>query len=146
MKKLFFCVATLLFSAGAGFAAPLDDAFKALDENFKKYPFAHLISLNKYEDDRSPRNPIKQFQRMPYDSEMLDEDGEPLKGEVLYLTVIKGGFRYELKVDFLPFKEKKAADIKTARSQILKLFRDIPEFYPASTQSAAATPAEGSAN
>jgi hypothetical protein len=130
VKKLFLASVILALFANLAFSqsvSTIEDVFKVLDANIKKYPYAHLVAINKYDDDRSPRNPIKQFQRFQYDSESTDVDGNPLRGEVVYITMIKNGYRYELKVDFLPAKERNSKDIKTVRGQILRIVRDLPE-------------------
>ncbi|MDR2491363.1 MAG: hypothetical protein LBD20_08175 [Spirochaetaceae bacterium] len=127
MKKLIVAGVFMLCCAGFGFSETIAEVFEILDANIRKYPYAHLIAINKYDDDRAPRNPVRQFQRLPYTSEFLDDDGNPLQGEMFYLTLIKAGYRYYLNIDFLPRKEKNARDIKTVRGQILRIVRDLPE-------------------
>ncbi|MDR0552214.1 MAG: hypothetical protein LBG72_09435 [Spirochaetaceae bacterium] len=104
------------------------NVFKDLNANFKKYPYAHLKSINKTEDDRSLRNPVKRFVRQPYTSPLLDADGNPMEGEFVTLQIIKNGYRYDATIDFLPAKESNAWETKTVRGKILEITRDLPEF------------------
>ncbi|MDR0539283.1 MAG: hypothetical protein LBG74_02095 [Spirochaetaceae bacterium] len=135
MKKTISAGILLAFVAAFGFSqqsnqmnSKIVEAFKALNANFKKYPYAHLRFINKYEDDRMLRNPLKRFVRQTYSSALLDADGNPMTGEFVTLEIIKNGYRYEVTLDFLPGKENNAWEARTARGKILEVLRDLPEY------------------
>ncbi|MDR3301776.1 MAG: hypothetical protein LBT01_04500 [Spirochaetaceae bacterium] len=113
MNKILILCVFFVSSAGLMFSQALtvDDVFKLLDENFEKYPYVHQIEAARTDDSRATSVKIT---RLPYTYE-LDEVGNVVKGEKVYITIIRGGYRYQMVFDFLPRREGQSArseDIK----------------------------------
>ncbi|MDR2510228.1 MAG: hypothetical protein LBC77_06250 [Spirochaetaceae bacterium] len=132
MKKLSFavffvfaCTVSVFSQAQRQESLTTDDVYKALDQNFENYAWVHLLLADKSEDKRAPR--VK-MNRLSYDINVIDENGmeKTGKGEVVYVEIIKGGYRYDIKLDFSPKKEKGAERSATVKGRIYgKLLVDV---------------------
>ncbi|MDR2468542.1 MAG: hypothetical protein LBD22_06245 [Spirochaetaceae bacterium] len=136
MRKLLILCGCLFVSAGFASAQTrsqaisLDEVFKILDTNFEKFEWVHQLLADKTEDSR--QNAIK-MNRLSYDI-TLEEKGEELvkQGEVVYIEIIRAGYRYDMKFDFSPKREKGAERANTVRNRIYgKLLVDILPSKPA---------------
>jgi hypothetical protein len=107
MKKFLFVSFLFVSSIGLAFSQnlTLDDVFRILDENFAKYPFVHQIEATKTDDNRPQSVKIA---RRPYNYNVGEEDGDA-QAEKLFITVIRGGYRYYMVFDFLPRREGQSA-------------------------------------
>lgn len=127
MKKpvilcLFLCAASaFVFSQSRGGSPQVtaDDVIKRLDSNFEKYPFVHLLIAEKTEDKRTPKSSLN---TLAYQTLVADKFGiEKMEdGEVLYAQVIKNGWRYDVKLDFSPKKEKGTKPAQTVKNSLYK--------------------------
>jgi hypothetical protein len=114
-KILIFCF-LFVSSTGLLFSQTLtvNDVFKLLDENFENYPYVHQIDAAKTDDQRATNVKIT---RLPYTYE-LDEVGNVVKGEKVYITITRGGYRYSMVFDFLPRREGQSARSEDVKSRI----------------------------
>jgi hypothetical protein len=91
----------------------LENVFSLLENNFSKYPWAHIYYSRKTPD--SGRYYVKIWRR-PYDN-----------GEVVLVNMVRNGWRYEIKVNFTGRKEvfaKRSHDIRNS------LYTSIADLLP----------------
>jgi hypothetical protein len=89
------------------------DIVNILNSNFEKYPWAHLYYSRKIPDNGRP---FIKFARQAYET-----------GEVVTAEITKGGWRYELKINFTNEKQtyaKRGYDVKMA------LYQSLGELLP----------------
>jgi hypothetical protein len=122
MKKRVLAVFLAAFG-GALFAQAnpnqaVDGAIKTLGDCFEKYEWVHLAFAEKSED-AGPTS-VK-LDRLSYDIP-VDENGEEKikQGEVLYLRIIKAGYRYDMKFDFSPKKLRSFERSRTVQNRVFK--------------------------
>jgi hypothetical protein len=116
----------------------LDDVWSVLNEDFGKYQYAQLIQTNITSDARPPHVVIN---RLPYERG-VDMYGDQLKGEVVYITIRQGGYRYTLKYDFVPQNEKDALRVEDVKLRTYNLLaRIVPEAETAQATATAESPA-----
>lgn len=135
MKKiLFLClcgvIATGAFAQAARQQQPtIEEAIAILDGNFTAYPYVHQLLTDKTDDNRPRRCKIT---RQPYEI-TIEEKGEEktVKAEVVIVEIINNGYRYELKFDFTPKKEKGTKFSKTVWNTVRSgILNDLSEFFP----------------
>jgi hypothetical protein len=91
----------------------LQDAVLLLENNFEKYPWAHIYYNRKIHDNS--KESVK-VMRQTYE-----------QGEVVTMRITKGGWRYELKLNFTTEKQtfaRRSYDIKHA------VYQSINELLP----------------
>ncbi|MDR0409607.1 MAG: hypothetical protein LBH18_04335 [Spirochaetaceae bacterium] len=79
----------------------VDEAVQLLENNFSKYPWAHLYYNRKIHDDSSSSTKVA---RQAYDD-----------GEIVTMIITYGGWRYEVKINFITEKQifsKRSYDIQ----------------------------------
>jgi hypothetical protein len=89
------------------------DIVNMLNSNFEKYPWAHLYYSRKIPDNGRPST---KFASQAYEG-----------GEVVTAEITKGGWRYELKINFTNEKQiyaKRGYDVKMA------LYQSIGDLLP----------------
>jgi hypothetical protein len=86
----------------------IDDVLNTLNSDFEKYPWAHLYYNRKIHDNGRP---YVKFLSQAYEN-----------GEVVNVEIRKGGWRYEVKINFISEKQiyaKRTYDIKMAIYQMI---------------------------
>jgi hypothetical protein len=123
MNKRVLAVFLAVFGGAALFAQAnpnqeVNDAIKTLGDCFEKYEWVHLTFAEKTEDTRATSAKID---RLSYDIP-VDENGEEKikQGEVLYLRIIKAGYRYDMKFDFSPKKLRSFERSRTVQNRVFK--------------------------
>jgi hypothetical protein len=99
----------------------VDDTVQLLENDFEKYPYAELFYNKKSQDVRAP---FTKVQRQVY------QDGD-IAGELVTFDIVKGGWRYEVKIDFTTNKHvhsKRSYDVKKA------VYQSINEMLPKKTE------------
>ena len=132
MKKRAMVILWAVFGGAALFAQAnpnqlVNDAIKTLGDNFEKYEWVSLAFAEKTEDT-GPTS-VK-LDRLSYDIPVDENGEEKIKaGEVLYLRIIKGGYRYDMKFDFSPKKLKGFERSRTIQNRVFKnlLIDILPE-------------------
>ncbi|MDR2481949.1 MAG: hypothetical protein LBD07_06675 [Spirochaetaceae bacterium] len=128
MKKLILSFLLLFIGGSFVFSQnnpTIDDVFKVLDGNFDKFSWVHVLLAEKTDDNRPT---FVKMNRLPYDVVVVEDTGEEksLQGEVIYIEIRKSGFRYNLKLDFSPKKEKGAERATTVKNRLYgKLLAEI---------------------
>jgi hypothetical protein len=116
MKK---SVVFALFILCAAYALPqeqtytLQDAVRLLESDFEKYPWAHIYYNRKIHDSRAE---LVKVIRQTYE-----------QGEIVTMRITKGGWRYELKLNFSTEKQvfvKRSYDVREA------VYQSINEILP----------------
>jgi hypothetical protein len=86
----------------------VEDAVRLLESDFSKYPWVHLYYNRKIHDSSSA---VTKVVRQIYEN-----------GEIVTMRITRGGWRYELKLNFASEKQafaKRAYDVKTAVYQAI---------------------------
>jgi hypothetical protein len=124
MKKFFysFLTLTVLALCAADINAQenqytVEAIVDILNEDFEKYPWAHIYYSRKIQDQGGP---LTKFVRSAYEN-----------GEIVTAEIRKGGWRYEIKLNFITAKQvyaKRSHDIKLA------LYSTISDLLPQTEQ------------
>ncbi|MDR2864103.1 MAG: hypothetical protein LBV68_00650 [Spirochaetaceae bacterium] len=134
MKKPLLFLSFLFVFSGFVFSQDLtfDDVIKVLDEDFAHYSYVHQLVSTRTDDDRKPSVKIT---RLPYPAG-FDKEGKEQKGEIVYIEIVKDGYRYTMKFDFLAKRETRALYTSDVKSRIYGgLLSDMmPESYFSPTQ------------
>ena len=141
MRRITMGLVFLFVSAGIAFSQTnqnkltVDDVYQILDENFGKFEWVHQLLAEKSEDSRTPHVKVT---RLAYPITVNRDGVETTEsGEIVYIEVIKAGYRYDMKFDFSPKQERGAERSRTVKNRIYgKLLVDVPreQLQAASTQ------------
>jgi hypothetical protein len=111
MKKFYVVCFLAVFLVFPVAAISVDNAIKIFNDTCKKYEWAHLTKNIQTSDDRSEKVDLA---RKKYPG-----------GEIFILTIIKGGNRYEIKVDFLDKSEPNSVRITDVKKSVLNTMQAI---------------------
>jgi hypothetical protein len=141
MKKIPFLFLILLATASLAFAqkktASLDDVWALFNTNFTKFPYVHQIQAENTDDNRTAKIEIT---TLPY-TKGENFDGTPILGEMVYIMIRQGGFRYDMKFDFVSEKEKGARGSLGVKNSVWKFLSSL---HPPLEKKADATENSGS--
>jgi hypothetical protein len=142
MKKflILFCLSISSLSVVFSQTLTLDDAFRVLDEDFAKYPYVHQIEAARTDDSRAQSVKIT---RLPYKYD-VDDQGNTMQAEKVYITIIRGGYRYRMVFDFLPRPEGQSLRSSDVKSRTYgALLADLRARQQAAQQESSAPAAGG---
>jgi hypothetical protein len=156
MKKITIVCVMLLAMFGAAFAqsdpAPdasqkytMDDVWNVLNTAFDKYEWAQQVAADK---SPSPRPAGISIHRYGF-QQGADDLGKTLSGEIMYITIYRGGYRYYMRYEFYPKKESGAIRTQDLKAATYRLLAGLPTadmkemgYDPATTGTAPAQPSD----
>lgn len=142
MRKL-LCLSLFALICGGAFAQArqqgqptIEDVLSILDKNFNTYPWVYQILADKNEDTRQERQVINRMTtKIPI---VVNGEEKEAQSEMVYVLIIKNGYRYDLTLQFMPEQRKGAKRAKTVWNNIrTHLMGDLSDFMPKTTEAAA---------
>lgn len=136
--------AGLVFGQQAAKQYTVDDVWATLNEYFSKYPWANPSIADKRPTVEAPTITIARF-GYPLG---MDSMGDALNGEILHIKIIKGGYRYTMRYDFTPIRERgsiRSEDLKNSTYGLLAGLSSRMGGDAKKTPAAAAAPAADAA-